>query len=57
MVVPVDLAVRVRWAAHSRTCATEPGALVNWSEYTVWIESMMAMLGWRDCIVCRIFSS
>ena len=32
---PVALAARVRWAAHSRTCATEPGAEVSWSEYTV----------------------
>ena len=23
--MPVALAMRVRWAAHSRTCATEPG--------------------------------
>ena len=35
MAVPVALAARVRWAAHSRTCATEPGAEVSWSEYTV----------------------
>ncbi len=30
--MPVALAMRVRWAAHSRTWATEPGALVSWSE-------------------------
>ena len=30
--VPLALAARVRWAAHSRTCATEPGAEVSWSE-------------------------
>ena len=30
--VPVLLAMRVKWAAHSRTWATEPGALVSWSE-------------------------
>ena len=35
MAQPLDLAVRVSWAAHSRTCATEPGAEVSWSEYTV----------------------
>ena len=29
---PLVLAVRVSWAAHSRTCATEPGAEVSWSE-------------------------
>ncbi len=27
--VPLALAARVRWAAHSRTCATEPGAEVS----------------------------
>ena len=32
VVQPVALATRVRWAAHSRTCATEPGAEVSWSE-------------------------
>ena len=30
--VPLALAKRVRCAAHSRTCATEPGAEVSWSE-------------------------
>ena len=39
------LAARVRCAAHSRTCATEPGAEVSWSEYTVWIESITATAG------------
>ena len=29
---PLALAQRVRCAAHSRTCATLPGALVSWSE-------------------------
>jgi hypothetical protein len=42
---PLALAARVRCAAHSRTCATEPGAEVSWSEYTVWIESITAMSG------------
>jgi hypothetical protein len=32
VVQPVALATRVRCAAHSRTCATEPGAEVSWSE-------------------------
>ena len=31
MAQPLDLAQRVRCAAHSRTCATLPGALVSWS--------------------------
>ena len=31
--MPVVLAARVRWAAHSRTWATEPGAEDSWSEY------------------------
>jgi hypothetical protein len=42
---PLALAVRVRCAAHSRTCATEPGAEVSWSEYTVWIESITHTVG------------
>ena len=46
MQVPPALAARVRCAAHSRTCATEPGAEVSWSEYTVWIESITATAGW-----------
>jgi len=32
MATPVVLAVRVSGAAHSRTCATEPGAEVSCSE-------------------------
>ena len=40
IVVPLALAVRVSCAAHSRTCATEPGAEVSCSEYRVWIESI-----------------
>ena len=31
MAVPLLLAMRVSCAAHSRTCATEPGAEVSWS--------------------------
>ncbi len=34
-VMPVALATRVRCAAHSRTCATEPGADESVSVYTV----------------------
>ena len=37
--------MRVSCAAHSRTCATEPGAEVSWSEYSVWIESMTQKSG------------
>jgi hypothetical protein len=44
-VQPLALATRVRCAAHSRTCATEPGAEVSWSEYTVWIESITQNAG------------
>jgi hypothetical protein len=57
MQVPLALAARVRWAAHSRTWATEPGAEVSWSEYTVWIESITATSGCCACKVARIFSS
>jgi hypothetical protein len=55
--VPLVLAKRVRCAAHSRTCATEPGAEVSWSEYTVWIESITAMAGRVASSVAMIFSS
>jgi ABC-type uncharacterized transport system permease subunit len=51
--VPLALAARVRCAAHSRTCATEPGALVSWSEYTVWIESITATSGFVASSVCQ----
>jgi hypothetical protein len=37
--VPLDLAKRVSCAAHSRTCATEPGADVSASLQSVWMES------------------
>ena len=43
--MPVCLATRVSCAAHSRTCATEPGADVSCSEYSVWIESITATAG------------
>ena len=45
MVQPRILATRVSCAAHSRTCATEPGADVSWSEYIVWIESITSKSG------------
>jgi len=51
------LAMRVSCAAHSRTCATEPGAEVSCSEYTVWIESITTMSGLSAAIVAWIFSS
>jgi hypothetical protein len=57
MHTPLDLAARVRCAAHSRTCATEPGAEVSWSEYTVWMESITAIAGCVASSVARIFSS
>jgi hypothetical protein len=57
MVVPPALAARVRCAAHSRTWATEPGAEVSWSEYTVWIESITATAGCCAAMVAWIFSS
>src|SRR5260221_4064520 len=56
-VMPVVLAARVRWAAHSRTWATEPGAEDSWSEYTVCMESMTTTAGWVASMVARIFSS
>ena len=55
--VPVALAMRVRCAAHSRTCATEPGALVSWSEYTVWMESITTTAGCSLSTVASTFSS
>ena len=55
--VPADLAWRVSCAAHSRTCATEPGAEVSCSEYSVWIESMTQKSGASACSANRIFSS
>jgi len=57
MQVPLALASRVRCAAHSRTCATEPGALVSWSEYSVWIESITATAGCVLRSTATIFSS
>ncbi|MNT08702.1 hypothetical protein D3C72_1434520 [compost metagenome] len=57
MVTPVCLAARVSCAAHSRTCATEPGAELSASEYTVWIESITTTSGFKSCKVDRIFSS
>ena len=55
--VPSDLAARVSCAAHSRTCATEPGADVNASENTVWIESITQNFGRSVSIAARIRSS
>ena len=55
--VPLALAKRVRCAAHSRTCATLPGALLRASLYTVWMESITATCGRSACKVSRIFSS
>ena len=43
--MPLRLATRVSWAAHSRTCATDPGADCICSEYSVWIESITATCG------------
>src|SRR6187402_975812 len=42
--VPARLAWRVSCAAHSRTCATEPGADCSVSDHSVWIESITATL-------------
>ena len=55
--VPVCLAWRVSCAAHSRTCATEPGAEVSASEYTVWIESITATSGFMSASCARMASS
>ncbi len=57
IVVPLLLAIRVSCAAHSRTCATEPGADVSASEYSVWIESITATSGLSASSVAWIFSS
>ena len=54
--VPVCLAWRVNCAAHSRTCATEPGADVNASEYTVWIESITATSGLSSASCAKMAS-
>ena len=56
-VVPDCLAKRVSWAAHSLTCATDPGAEVRASEYRVWMESITATSGLISRSVPRIFSS
>src|SRR5438067_11343209 len=44
-------------ATHSRTCATEPGAEVSCSEYSVWIESTTAISGFAFSSVARMRSS
>ena len=54
---PEVLATRVSCAAHSRTWATEPGAELSWSEYSVWIESTTQKAGDSASSVARIFSS
>ena len=51
------LAMRVSCAAHSRTWATEPGAEVSASEYSVWIESMTTTSGFSASIVPWMRSS
>jgi hypothetical protein len=43
--MPVCLASRVSCAAHSRTCATDPGAELSCSDHRVWIESITATCG------------
>ena len=45
MVISALFAMRVSCAAHSRTCATEPGAEVRCSEYIVWMESITTTSG------------
>ena len=55
-VMPLDLAMWVSCAAHSRTCATEPGADCSASEYIVWIESITATAGFSDFSCAWIFS-
>ena len=54
--VPLALAMRVSCAAHSRTWATEPGAEVSCSEYSVWIESMTQKSGASASSAATIFS-
>ena len=49
--------MRVNCAAHSLTCATEPGAEVSSSEYTVWMESITTASGFSFAIAACIFSS
>ena len=56
IVMPVAFATRVSCAAHSRTCATEPGAEVSCSLYTVWMESMTHTAGCSASSVATIFS-
>ena len=55
--VPVFLAWRASCAAHSRTCATDPGAEVSASEYSVWIESITATSGRAASSAARMRSS
>ncbi len=54
--VPRLLAMRVSCAAHSRTCATEPGAEVSSSLYIVWMESITHTAGCSASRVALIFS-
>ena len=51
------LASRVSCAAHSRTCATLPGAEASASVYAVWIESMTTTSGDSVPMVAMIASS
>ena len=55
--MPRCLASRVSCAAHSRTCATLPGAEVSASVYAVWIESMTTTSGASRPIAATIASS
>ena len=55
--IPRCFARRVSCAAHSRTCATLPGAEVSASVYAVWIESMTTTSGFAVAIVATIASS
>ena len=54
--MPVPLAMRVRCAV-IRHLGDRPGALVSWSEYVVWMESITTTAGCVASTVARIFSS
>ena len=55
--VPARFACRVSCAAHSRTCATEPGADCSVSLHRVWIESITATAGLPASSAPRMRSS
>ena len=48
---------RTRRCAHSRTCATDPGAELSSGSNTVWMESIATMSGFTDSMWSITFGS